>query len=300
VTYAMIGTWEMAMEGMRLVEPLLAAGDPVGQAVEAAVSAVEADPRFDSVGYGGLPNAEGEVELDAAYMDGDTLGFGAVMGVRRVRSPIAVARSLVGRRTDCLLCGPGAERYAREAGFAEGDLRTERSQARWEEERQRRDQGGDAAATAQRYWGHDTVCMIGLDAGGHMGVGASTSGLFMKLPGRVGDSPVIGSGFYCDSEVGGAAATGLGECILRGCLSYEVVRGMRDGLRPQEACERAVLAHMHSLRRRGQAIEEFALIALDAHGHTGAAGTVADFPYAVLSQSQALTLLHAGGLTLPD
>lgn len=300
MAFAMIGTWEMAMEGMRLARPALAAGGPVAQAVETAVAAVEADPRFDSVGYGGLPNVEGEVELDAAYMDGDTLHFGAVMGVRRVRSPIAVARSLAGRRTDCLLCGPGAERYARERGFAERDLRTAPSQAKWLEEKRRRAGGGDEAETEQRYRGHDTVCMIGLDEGGHMGAGVSTSGLFMKLPGRIGDSPIIGSGFYCDSEAGGAAATGLGEFIMRGCLSYEIVRGMRDGLAPQEACERAVLAHMRSMRRRGQAIEELGVVALDAKGRFGAAGTVASFPYVTFNQSQAPTLHSVPGLVLPD
>ncbi len=300
MAYAMIGTWEMAMEGMSVAHPMMAGGAPVERAVEEAIALVEANPNFDSVGYGGLPNREGEVELDAAYMDGGTLSFGAVMGVRRIQSPIRVARSLVGRRTDCLLCGPGAEHYAREAGFAERDMRTEPSQARWAEEKRRLEGGGERNDTEQRYWGHDTVCMIGLDEQGRMGVGVSTSGLFMKQPGRIGDSPIIGSGFYCDSEVGGAAATGLGEFIMRGCLSFEIVRAMRDGLTPQEACERAAREHMRSQRRRGQPIEEFAVIALDAQGRFGAAGSVLSFPYVTFNSAQAPALNRVDGIVLPE
>ena len=129
------------------------------------------------------------------------------------------------------------------------------------------------------YKGHDTVCVLALDQTGHMAAAASTSGLFLKAPGRVGDTPVIGSGFYCDERYGAAAATGMGEEIMRGCLSYEIVRCMREGLGAKEACEKALASLVFRKHELGEEPGEISVIALSPSGETGAATALRLFPY---------------------
>ena len=164
-------------------------------------------------------------------MDGDTLRYGCILSAESIANPIMAARLLCGRRKNCVLSGTGATAFAVTAGLPLRDNRTPAAMQRWRE--------GIAASRDTQpltaYREHDTVCVLARDAGGRMVSGTSTSGLFMKEPGRVGDSPVIGSGFYCDSRYGAAAATGLGEDIMRGCLSYELVSLMRSGRTAQEA-----------------------------------------------------------------
>ena len=126
---------------------------------------------------------------------------------------------------------------------------------------------------------HDTVCVLALDECGSMVAGTSTSGLFMKQPGRVGDSPIIGSGFYCDARYGAAAATGLGEDIMRGCLSYEIVSLMRSGLSAQKACEQAVKTLSERKIQLGEDAGSISVIALSPNGETGAATTLPVFPF---------------------
>ena len=207
----------MCFAGVGDAQALLMGGAPAGDGVVRAITAVEDNPAYCSVGYGGLPDREGRVMTDAAFMDGTGLRMGAVMSAEGIKNPILAARLLCGRETNCLLAGHGAERFALEMGLEMRDMLTDSSRARWL----------DALAEGRKkltaYTGHDTVCVLALDREGHMAAGTSTSGLFMKDPGRVGDSPVIGSGFYCDDRFGAAAATGLGEDIMRGCLSYEIV-----------------------------------------------------------------------------
>ena len=130
------------------------------------------------------------------------------------------------------------------------------------------------------YTGHDTVCVLALDENGHLAAGVSTSGLFMKDPGRVGDSPVIGSGFYADDRFGAAAATGLGEDIMRGCLSYEVVSRMKRGESPKEACEGALRELSARKIELGEDAGSISLIALAPDGRFGAATTLPRFPFA--------------------
>ena len=227
---AVIGTWKMSLEGIRNASALLSAGYPAGDAVEKAIVLVEDEPSYVSVGYGGLPDRDGHVMTDAAFMDGSTLRVGGVMSVESVRNPIKLARKLCGRQTNCLLAGDGAVQAAREFGLPMRDMRTEESMRRWQEA------CAASSETGKAYTEHDTVCVLALDNMGKMSAGTSTSGLFMKAPGRVGDSPLVGSGFYCDDRFGAAAATGLGEDIMRGCLSYEVVSLMRRGAGPTTAC----------------------------------------------------------------
>lgn len=210
----MISTWKMSLLGMKRAAPLLKRNVPVHEAILMAVKTVEDDPAISSVGYGGLPNLNGEVELDAAYMNGDTLGFGGVMSVKNIKNPIEVAFDLSHYQRNCLLSDIGATRYAQSKGFAFQNMLSPESKKRYDQTDKMRD-----SEMLEAYKEHDTVCVIGMDHRRSMACGVSTSGLFLKMPGRVGDSPIIGSGLYADSEVGCAAATGVGEDIMKGCLS---------------------------------------------------------------------------------
>lgn len=283
----MIATWKMAFEGVGIARPVLAGGGAVREAIEAAICAVEDDPRFVSVGYGGLPNQHGEVELDAAYMDGETLSFGGVMGVRNVKNPIKVAMKLSEQRRNCLLCGAGAELYSQHHDFQFANMLSAQSHKSWVEQ----SAADYDPEKVQAYTDHDTVCVIGMDTDSHMAAGVSTSGLFMKHPGRVGDSPVIGSGFYCDGEIGGACATGVGEEIMKGCLSFDIVRGIGDGLSPQQACEKSLTEHIQRLERGGMQLNANAsVIAMDKHGNIGAASNLKSFAFIFANENTPATI----------
>lgn len=272
--FALIGTWEMCLEGARKGTDLLAAGAPAGDAVEQAIRMVEDEPSYTSVGYGGLPDRTGHVFLDAAYMDGASLRMGGVISAENIRNPISLARKLCGRETNCLLAGRGAEQAAVSFGLPLRDMRTESSLQSWR-----------AAVAKQQeelsaYQGHDTVCILAADGRGSLVAGVSTSGLFMKDPGRVGDSPIIGSGFYADARYGAAAATGLGEDIMRGCLSYEVVSLMRRGASPTDACREALSALVARKKSLGEDEGSISLIALSPESDYGAATTLPIFHFA--------------------
>lgn len=271
---AMIGTWRMSREGVFEAHRMLKVGASAGDAVVHAVTRVEDDPAYCSVGYGGLPDRDGHVMTDAAFMDGATLRMGGVISAENIRNPILAARLLCGRETNCLLAGRGAELFAVRQGLAMRDMRTENAMQRWREAVRSHPERLTA------YTGHDTVCVLGLDQAGHLAAGVSTSGLFMKEPGRVGDSPVIGSGFYCDDRYGAAAATGLGEDIMRGCLSYEVVSRMKHGKTPWEACSGALRELSARKLELGEDAGSISLIALAPDGRCGAATTLSCFPFA--------------------
>ena len=191
--YAMIATWRMAVEGITSSKEVLEKGGTAGDAIENAIKMVEDYPFYKSVGYGGLPNEDCEVELDAAYMDGDTLDIGAVAGIKDYKNPISIARKLSKERFNCFLVGAGAEAYAHKEGFERVNMLTDRAKMHYQKRRKETIEKG-----LSPYDGHDTVGMIALDSEKKMVAGTSTSGLFMKKRGRVGDSPLSGSGFYVD------------------------------------------------------------------------------------------------------
>ncbi|MBQ7655562.1 MAG: N(4)-(beta-N-acetylglucosaminyl)-L-asparaginase [Clostridia bacterium] len=279
---AIIGTWKMSFDGVQEAFGMLKTGAPAGEAVVRAVSRVEDEPAFHSVGYGGLPGKDGRVTLDAAFMDGRTLRMGGVMSAENIRNPIQAAYRLCGRKTNCLLAGRGAEEFALQEGLAMRDMRTPESVKRWREA-----VAAQAEKELEAYRGHDTVCVLALDESGNMAAGTSTSGLFMKEPGRVGDTPIIGSGFYCDARFGAAAATGLGEDIMRGCLSYETVARMRNGECPQQACQHALDALAERKWELGEDAGSISLIALSPRGEFGAATTLPVFPFAAGNEETA-------------
>ena len=286
-TWGVIATWRMAHDGVKKASQLLQTNGTSGDAVEALIKTVEAYPYYKSVGYGGLPNENGEVEMDAAFMDGDTLAQGAVAGIHQVLHAVSVARALSHDHYNSFLVGQGATQYAQLNGFEMRNMLTDRAKKRWEKRRAEL-----ADAKIKPYDGHDTVGAITLAPTGSMAAATSTSGLFMKRPGRVGDSPLSGSGFYVDSDIGGAAATGLGEDIMKGCLSYEIVRRMGEGRTPQEACDEAVYPFIEKLKRRYGKAGEFSLIALDRAGNWGVATNV-EFTFSVATASQKPVILMA-------
>ncbi len=221
---------------------------PVSAAVR-GVAIVEADPNDISVGYGGLPNEEGVVQLDAACMDGPRHNAGAVACIEDIVHPAQVAEKVMDETDHVLLVGEGAKRFALSYGFPEQDLLTERSRAIWRRWRASRSQDDDwlspqgkgaSNADFERLYG--TIHCSVLAPNGDVGCCTTTSGLSFKIPGRVGDSPLIGCGLYCDNEVGSAGATGRGEAAILSGGSWLVVERMRAGDTPLEAC-------LHALRR---------------------------------------------------
>lgn len=276
--WGMIATWRMAYEGVSEGAKLLDNNGSAGDAIELAIRAVEDFEYYKSVGYGGLPNEEMEVELDAGFMDGDTFDIGAIAAIKDFANPISIARRLSKESVNCVLVSEGAEKFAHKEGFERKNMLTDRAKIHY------RNRVKQLQQEIKPYAGHDTVGMVCLDHNGKMTAGTSTSGLFMKKKGRVGDSPIVGSGFYVDSLVGGASATGLGEDLMKGCISYEIVRLMKEGKHPQEACEIAVNSlHRELIERRGKA-GDLSVVALNNKGEWGVATNIEGFSFVVVSE----------------
>lgn len=279
--WGIIATWCMAFDGIKKAGKLLEEGKDAGDSIEMAIKDVEDCPFYKSVGFGGLPNEEMQVELDAAFMDGDTFDIGAVAAIKDYANPISIARFLAKEKINNLLVGEGAEKYAHKHGFERKNMLTNRAKIHYHNRIKEAQQ-----QNIKPYDGHDTVGMVCLDINGKMTTATSTSGLFMKRAGRVGDSPISGSGFYVDSKVGGAAATGLGEDVMKGCLSYEIVRLMKEGLHPQQACEKAVNMFDKELRQRRGHVGDMSLIAMNNKGEWGVATNIKEFSFVVATKEK--------------
>lgn len=282
--YGIIATWRMALEGISEAETMLEHDASAADALETAIRAVEDFEYYKSVGYGGLPNEDEEVELDAAFMDGDTLSIGAVGAIKDFANPVSVARRLSKEPVNNFLVGTGAEKYAHKHGFERKNMLTDRARTHYHNRLVDENQKANQERELKPYAGHDTVGMVALDQQGSMAAATSTSGLFMKKAGRLGDSPVIGSGLYVDSEVGGASATGLGEDLMKGCISYEIVRRMKEGMSPQEACESAVAELDEKLKKKRSKAGDLSLIAMNNKGEWGCATNIKGFSFAVATK----------------
>ncbi|HEX8911537.1 MAG TPA: N(4)-(beta-N-acetylglucosaminyl)-L-asparaginase [Humisphaera sp.] len=250
----LITTWPFGGPANEAAWPILAAGGPALDATIAGATYCEADETVDNVGFGGLPDASGRVSLDACVMD-HRGRCGGVACVRRVLHVAQVARRVMERTKHVLLVGPDADRFAIEQGFPEQDLLSPAAAARYQE--------WLAANPKPPPGGHDTITLLGLDRAGHLAGTCSTSGTAWKLPGRVGDSPIVGAGLYVDGKVGAAGATGVGEELVRVCGSFAVVENMRRGMEPVDAI-RDVLKRI--VDRRGDAETDVSLIALRSDG----------------------------------
>ena len=235
-----------------------------------------------SVGIGGTPNALGQVELDACIMNGPDHGAGSVAGIQSILHPISVARLVMEKTPHVMLVGEGAKQFAIKHGHPETNLLTDKQKQRWQEwvEQQKKEQAPKIDED-----NHDTIAMLGLDEKGDLFGGCSTSGWGYKIPGRVGDSPVIGSGLYVDNKVGAAGATGLGENVMRHCGSFLVVEMMRGGASPTDACEQAI-RRVAELDPKNLDNLDINFIALNKKGEYGAAGTSKGFKYSVASTDE--------------
>ena len=230
--------------GEKVLQPgwdILSGGGKLLDAIEKSANVTELDPDDTSVGYGGLPNEHGIVQLDASIMYGPTHNCGSVAALEGIKTPCSVAR-LVMERTDHIhIVGKGAQEFARVHGFKIENLLTDRARKiwlRWKENLSDRDDWfppSDGNYYMERTTG--TINVLAIDSKNDVAGITTTSGLAYKIPGRVGDSPIIGAGLYVDNEVGAAGATGRGEEIIRTCGSFFVVEQMRNGKSPQEACE---------------------------------------------------------------
>lgn len=286
--WGMIATWRMALEGVEMAGNLLEDDGAASEALVKAIKEVEDFEYYKSVGYGGLPNEEMEVELDAAYMNGDTFAFGAVGAIKDFANPIEIACKLSSYEANNFLVGAGAEKFAHHHGFERKNMLTERAKTHYHNRKV-----DLAEMTLKPYAGHDTVGMVCLDSQGSMQAGTSTSGLFMKKAGRVGDSPVIGSGLYVDSDYGGASATGLGEDMIKGCVSYEVVRLLKEGYHPQAACEKVVGELDAKLKGRQGRAGDISIVALNNQGEWGCATNIDGFSFVVATATTKPTVYIA-------
>ncbi len=220
-------------------------------AVIAGVNIVEDDPNDMTVGYGGLPNEDGVVELDAAVMHGPTHRGAGVASLRNIKNPSRVARVIMERSDHALLVGEGALRFAKAHGFKEEDLLTDKAREewlKWKENQSTKDDWlpphdettKDIGGLFEPFFRHTgTIHCSAIDVRGNISCVTTTSGLAFKIPGRVGDSPILGAGLYVDNEVGAAGSTGRGEANLINCSSVMVVEFMRQGKSPEEACLKA-------------------------------------------------------------
>jgi N4-(beta-N-acetylglucosaminyl)-L-asparaginase len=231
-------------DGIDRAMKMLSDGADALDATIAAVNMVEEDPNDITVGYGGLPNERGEVELDSSVMHGPTASGGAVASLRNIRYPSRVARLVMKQTDHVLMVGQGALEYARAQGFPEENLLTDKARRIWLHWKQTLSDKDDWIPPPEEDWHEDvkdylrtygTVHCSAIDLNGGISGVTSTSGLFMKLPGRVGDSPLIGCGLYVDNDYGACGSTGRGEAVILSNGSHSVVENLRHGMSPQEA-----------------------------------------------------------------
>lgn len=289
-----IATWPFGKVAAEAALKSLGQGDAALDAALIGAQAVEDDYSVrTSVGFGSFPDRLGRLTLDACVMDGKTLSCGAVAGVEHIKHPAALARRVMEKTPHIFLVGEAAKWFALQQGFPLEVPYTTEAIKEWLEKHPDFKKKGVADVKAPvRYdnpsdinvdeHNHDTVTVLTRDKKGNLGGVCTTSGLAYKLPGRVGDSPIIGAGLYVDDLAGAAGATGVGEEIIRISGSSFVVEQMRGGKTPQEACELACKRVNATAGRRGVHPAAVAFLALDPKGNVGAACTAkTNFKYAV-------------------
>lgn len=278
------GAWEILKKGGRALD-----------AVEAGVRIPEADETNQSVGYGGLPDRDGRVTLDACIMD-EFYNCGSVMCLEHIMHPISVARMVMEKTPHIILAGEGALQFALANGFKKQNLLTPASEKAWKEwlktakyepvkniENQLYDKKKDPMPGGIK--NHDTIGMLALDAAGNFGGACTTSGMAYKIHGRVGDSPVIGAGLYVDNEIGAATATGVGEEVIRIVGAHLIVELMRQGYSPEAACKEGVERIIKRNPSRAKEVQ-VGFLALNKKGEFGAYCLQKGFTYAVRNNKE--------------
>lgn len=260
-------------EGMKVI---LNGGSAL-DAVEAGAMVPEADPTDTTVGYGGYPDREGNVTLDACIMD-EKGNAGSVTYLQHIKHPISVARRVMEKTPHVMLSGEGALQFALEEGFVKENLLTDHAEKAWKE--WLRKQGEEKPEN------HDTIGILAIDTKGDLCGACSTSGLAFKMPGRVGDSPIIGAGMYVDNEIGGACATGLGELVIKIVGSFMIVELMGQGNSPEEACQKAVERIVRKFPEIKNNDTQVGFLALNKNGEVGGYSVRSGYSIAVSEKNR--------------
>ena len=265
-----ISTWKTT-EANQKAGQLLDKGEHALDAAVAGVAIEEENPKNTTVGYGGAPDRTGKVTLDACVMNhlGDC---GSVVAVENIVNVARLAKDVMEKTPHVMLAGKGAEEFAISQGYKKTDLLTDQSKKEWEEWLKNQDY-----RPIINIENHDTIGMLCIDKNNNLSGACTTSGLAYKMKGRVGDSPIIGSGLFIDNKIGGAVATGLGEEVVKTVGSFLVVELMRQGLSPQEACEKAVKRIVSNNSQENKF--QVAYIAMNKKGEVGSYSIEPGFTY---------------------
>lgn len=276
-----ISTWKHGFKANKVAWDILKNNSDGLTAVEYGVRESEDDPNERSVGLGGLPDRTGKVTLDACIMDNNN-NCGSVSFLQNIKNPISVARLVMENTPHIMLSGKGAYDFAIKNGFKRENLLTEKSKNDWLKWKKISNYKPQA-----NFENHDTISMLLIDKNQNLFGACTTSGLAWKMHGRVGDSPIIGSGLFLDNEIGAAAATGLGEAVIRTCGSAMVVENMRRGATPTEACKE-VVDRIHSIHKNESNIEDLQVgfIALNKNGDFAGYSYRNGFEYSIRDNGQ--------------
>lgn len=272
-----LSTWNFGLQANEEAWKILGKGGRALDAVEKGVRLVEDDPNERSVGYGGRPDRDGRVTLDACIMD-ENYNIGSVACLEHIKNPISVARAVMEKTPHVMLVGDGALAFAVSQGFKKENILTPESEKEWKEWLKE-----SKYKPIVNIENHDTIGMIALDAQGNLSGACTTSGMAFKMNGRVGDSPIIGAGLFVDNEVGAATATGHGEEVIRMVGTHLVVELMRQGKTPEQACKEAVERIVQITKRRNKNLKDVQVgfIALNKKGEYGSYCIQDGFSFAV-------------------
>ena len=276
-----ISTWNHGLPANEATWKELKNGKSTLDAIEEGMKIPEADPKVRSVGYGGFPDREGKVTLDACIMDHNS-DCGSVAFLQGIKHPISVAKKVLQNTPHVMLSGKGALQFALSEGFVEENLLTEAAEKDWkkwiEESKYK---------PVINFENHDTISMLVIDEDGNISGGCTTSGAAWKMHGRIGDSPIIGAGLFLDNEVGAAAATGLGEAVIRTAGSAMVVELMRQGKSPFEACKE-IVERIYNKHKNHKDMEylQVGFIAVNKNGEHAGYSLRSGFNYAVYDEEK--------------
>jgi N4-(beta-N-acetylglucosaminyl)-L-asparaginase len=277
-TPVVISTWNFGLKANEAAWKILNDNGRALDAVEAGAKVPESDPMENSVGLGGLPDRDGVVTLDACIMD-EFGNCGSVAFLQNIEHPISVARAVMEKTQHVMLVGEGAFQFALKNGFPQKKLLTPDAEKKWKEWLKT-----SAYKPVVNKNNHDTIGIVALDKSGNLSGACSTSGLAFKMHGRVGDSPIIGAGLYVDNEIGAAAATGVGEEVIRIVGCHLVVELMRQGNSPEESCRLAVERIVKKNPEKTKTLQ-VGFIALNKAGEVGAYCLQKEFQYAVYNKT---------------
>ncbi len=277
----MISTWSHGQEANRAGWKRLESGGTSLEAVEEGARQTESDIKNRSVGIGGMPDREGHVTLDACIMDWES-NCGSVGYLEGIAHPISVAKHIMQNTPHVMLVGSGAKKYALKHGFE--TIKTPLPEVKKEWEKWKKEQAEISKKPAINHENHDTIGLLAIDASGRISGACTTSGWAYKLPGRLGDSPIIGAGLFVDQEVGGAVATGLGESIIKIAGSHTVVELMRQGKTPEQACKETVERLIR--KHKDMSGLQCAFIAINTRGEVGGYSVFNGFNYALKTKDR--------------